>query len=123
MLSQRRYSNGIQWRCKQEARQFDSGSKNQSRKDLHLAISEEVPSQAQVKGSGNQSVGFLGEHYIVMQSLDVVMGLESQKVAQSVSRTNCIVYNSETNLARWEAPQEIATCCLSIPPAGCAFQV
>ena len=46
--------------ARERARQFDSGSRNRSREDLHLAISEEVPSQAQVKGSGNKSVGFWG---------------------------------------------------------------
>ena len=97
--------------ARERARQFDSGSRNRSREDLHLAISEEVPSQAQVKGSGNESVGFVVEHYIVVQSLDVVISLESQKVAQTASGTTGIVHNGETNLARWEAPQEIATCC------------
>ena len=31
------------------------GSRNRSSEDLHLAISEEVPSQAQVKSSGNKN--------------------------------------------------------------------
>ena len=34
---------------------------------------------------GESECWFGGEHYIVMQSLDVVMGLESQRVAQTVS--------------------------------------
>ena len=39
---------------------WEYSSRNRSSADLHLAIPEEVPSQAQVKGSGNKSVGFGG---------------------------------------------------------------
>ena len=35
---------------RERARQFESGSTNRSREHLHLVISEEIPSRAQVKG-------------------------------------------------------------------------